>query len=231
MSLTLSAGMFKTFGDKYGERSGEAPLPRQMTWYKPGISGELGFQLYISDHFSVLAEIGALYSPKWECIEEDGYNWMSFELYDKLDGTTLLASGLNENSLINLDFSIKPKIYLLPGKKLNPFIFTGININFTKAPYVNNYWKEYLAHDQFVEGDAPDVTTLDHSVGLGINPGLGLEYHINEKISLSLTAGDFLVFINQDKYPYNYRDLIDGNLNAFQIHAGLRMYFKKIKEL
>jgi hypothetical protein len=231
VSFSFSCGIFKTIGDKYGERAGENPLPRQMTWYKPGIDGDIGFQFRLNEHFSLVAEIGAMYSSKWECIQEDGYNWMSFELYDKIVIDSLLASGLNENSLLNISLTIKPKIYLLPQKKLNPFLFAGISINYTKTPFVNNYWKEYVAHDQYESGDNPDYPAMKNSTGLGINPGIGLEYRLNNQIGLSLTTGYYLVFIKQDKYPYDYRELIDGNLGAFQLRAGLRINFIKIKEL
>jgi len=231
ISFSFSCGVFKTIGDKYGERTGENPLPRQMTWYRPGITGDLGFQFRLNEHFSLVAEIGAFYSSKWECISEDGYNWMSFELYDKIVIDSLLASGLNENSLLNVSLTIKPKIYLLPQKKLNPFLFAGISINYTKTPFINNYWKEYVAHNQFETGDTPDYPAMKKSTGFGINPGIGLEYRLNNQLRLSLSTGYYLVFISQDKYPYDYRELIDGNLNAFQVKAGLRLNFIKIKEL
>jgi hypothetical protein len=88
-----------------------------------------------------------------------------------------------------------------------------------------------VAHDQYESGDNPDYPAMKNSTGLGINPGIGLEYRLNNQIGLSLTTGYYLVFIKQDKYPYDYRELIDGNLGAFQLRAGLRINFIKIKEL
>ncbi len=230
VSLSVSAGIFKTFGEKYGGNFPVSYLPRQMPWYKAGIAGDAGFQFNITRHFSLRSEIGILYSWKWECISSDDYNWMSYELY-AADGETLLSAGTNKMQLLNLSLSMTPMLYLMPDKKLNPFLYAGISINLTRAPYENNYWKDYLSNGLFMPGDEEDWSYLEKNTGLGVNPGIGLEYRLNNQIGLSLTTGYYLVFIKQDKYPYDYRELIDGNLGAFQLRAGLRINFIKIKEL
>jgi opacity protein-like surface antigen len=224
VSLNLSAGMFKTFGDKWGD-----VLPKQMPWYKPGFTGNLGIQFNINRRFSIVGEFGIMYSGKWECIQDD-YNWMSYETW-RFNPDTMLSSGLNKLKLLNFSFSLSPKLYFLPGKKLNPFIYAGISINYTLAPFEDNGWKDYVAFGLAAPEDTKPEIYLEKNFGLGLNPGAGIEYSPSEKLSLFL-AGDYnLVFIKAKNYPYDYRSEIKGNLNAYQFKIGIRYSFIKSKNL
>jgi opacity protein-like surface antigen len=228
VSINLSAGMFKTFGDKYGYRPDGEPLPKQMASYKAGIVSELGFQYNINRRFSILAELGIMYSNKWELIAEDGHNWMQYENW--ADSATFISSGLNELNLFNFSISIKPKLYILPGKKINPFLYAGINLNYTHAKYTNKQWDEWVAAGQNDPEETPYNPFLEKNVGLGFNPGLGIEYNPSEKISVFLTAGYYHIFMNEKNFQY---DQLEGaaDLNAFLIQAGIRYSFIKSKSL
>jgi len=226
VSINLSAGMFKTFGDKYGYNENGELRPKQMPSYKTGIVSELGFQYNINRRFSILAELGIMYSNKWELIEDDGYNWM----YWTID-TIRFSEGFYKLNLFNLSIGIKPKLYFLPGKKFNPFIYTGININYTHAKFTDNQWPDYLARELNDPGAAPvDNPWLRKNVGFGFNPGLGIEYNPNEKISAFLTAGYYHIFMNEKNFAYYYPER-SADFNAFLIQAGIRYSFIKSKNL
>jgi len=72
---------------------------------------------------------------------------------------------------------------------------------------------------------------MEKNTGLGLNPGIGIEYAPSDKLAFSLSSGYCLIFINENNFPYYSRDLLDGNLNAILIKAGLRLNFIKKKDL
>lgn len=228
VSINLSAGMFKTFGKKYGYRPDGEPRPKQMPNYKAGIASDLGFQFNINRRFSILAELGIMYSNKWELISDDGYNWMH---WTNSDGEVQVSEGFNNLNLFNLSIGIKPKLYVLPGKKLNPFVYTGININYTHAKYKDNQWDDYVAHGLNNPEDTPYNPWLKKNVGFGFNPGLGLEYSPSEKISVFLTGSYYHIFMNKKNFVSDYEPETVADLNAFLIQAGVRYSFIKSKNL
>ena len=223
VSINLSAGMFKTFGDKWSEYH-----PKQMPNYKAGIASELGFQYNINRRFSILAEFGIMYSGGWSLISKEGYNPMHYEVWS--DTVTVVSEGFNELNLSNFSISIKPELYLLPGKKFNPFIYTGININYTRANYTDNQWIDFVNHGLNNPDDTPYNPFLKKNIGFGLNPGLGIEYSPSDKISISLTSGYCFIFMNEKNFQYDEPDRIE-NFNAFLLQAGIRYSFFKSKDL
>jgi hypothetical protein len=222
-SINFSIGLFKTLGDKSID-----PLPRQMPWYKPGIAAEGGVQFNINSRFSLLTEIGVMYSSKWYCNVDD-YNWMTYEVWQ--DTITMLSSGLNEMSLLNLSLSVTPKLYLIPQSKFSPFLFAGLSINYTTAPHVDNFWKDYVSFGLNEPGDTECWSYLEKNFGIGFNPGIGFEYSPGDKLAFFLTSGCHFVFIKAENYPEDNREDIKGHLNAFHAEAGMRFSFLKSKDL
>ncbi|MCX6329296.1 MAG: outer membrane beta-barrel protein [Bacteroidia bacterium] len=225
VSINLSAGMFKTFGEKHGINEYGESRPKQMPSYKAGIVSELGFQYNINRRFSILAELGIMYSNKWELIEDDEYNWMFWSC-----DSIYYSEGFNKLNLFNLSIGITPKLYFLPGKKFNPFIYAGININYTHAKYTDTQWEDYIEKGLYKPGDYFDNPWLRKNVGFGFNPGLGIEYNPIEKISVFLTAGYYHIFMNEKNFAYYYPER-SGNFNAFLIQAGIKYSFIKSKNL
>ncbi len=222
-SINFSAGVFKTLGDKTIES-----VPRQMSWYKPGISADAGFQYNFSQKFSLLAEIGVFYSSKWYCVIDD-YDWMTYEVWQ--DTVTMLSSGLNEMSLLNLSLSVKPKFYLILQKKVRPFLYAGLSINYTKAPFKDRYWEDCIEFGLNDPGDDSPWPYLQKNFGLGINPGIGIEYSPTDKVALWLASGLNIILMNNNNFPYDSREEIKGNLTVFQANAGLRFSILKSKDL
>jgi hypothetical protein len=222
-SINFSAGVFKTFGDKTID-----PVPKQMPWYKPGVDGKAGIQFNINRKFSLLAELGIMYSPKWYCVHDD-YNWMTYEVWQ--DTVTMLSSGLNEMSLLNLSLSVTPKLYLIPQSKFSPFLFAGLSINYTRAPYVDNAWEDYVSFGLNDPGDTSCWSYLEKNIGVGLNPGIGIEFSPNDKLAVFFSSGCYFILMNEENYPSDNREYIEGNLNAFHAEAGMRFNFLKSKDL
>ena len=223
-SINFSAGFFKTIGDKTID-----PVPKQMPWYKPGIDVKAGVQFNINPKFSLVTELGIIYSPKWYCNIDD-YDWMTYEVWQ--DTVTMLSSGLNEMSLLNLSLGVIPKLYLIPDGKFRPFLFAGLSLNYTKAPFRDRYWEDCIDFGLNDPGDESPWPYLRKNFGLGINPGIGIEYSPNDKVAFWLASGFKIIFINENNFPYDSRvNNVDGNLGIFHAEAGLRFSFLKSKDL
>lgn len=230
VSINVSTGIFKSFGEKYGYRDDGEPRPKQMPSYKPGTVTDFGFQFNISPKFSLLTEFGIMYSGAWSLISDDEYNWMHYENWNHT-GDTLLSEGFNESDLFNFSVSVKPKFYFLPGKKFNPFLYAGFNINFTHANYTDNLWRDYVTYGLMLPGETPpDSPFLEKNIGFGLSPGLGVEYNPGDKLGVFLTSGYYLIIMNKKNFWYGEPERA-GNLNAFLLQAGIRYSFFKSKNL
>jgi hypothetical protein len=221
-SINFSAGVFKTLGDKTIES-----VPKQMPWYKPGIDVKAGVQFNISPKFSIATELGIMYSPKWHCVIDD-YDWMTYEVWQ--DTVTMLSSGLNDMSLLNISLGVTPKLYLIAESKVRPFLFAGLSINLTKAPFKDRYWEDRIRFGLNDPGDESPWPYLQKNTGVGISPGIGIEYSPNDKVAFWFASGFNIIFINEDNFPYDSRKEIKGNLTAFQANAGLRFSILKSKD-
>jgi len=143
----------------------------------------------------------------------------------------MLSSGLNEMSLLNLSLAVKPKFYLITESKLRPFLFAGLSINYTKAPFKDHYWDDCIRFGLNAPGDESPWPYLQKNIGLGINPGLGFEYAPTDKIAFWLASGINLILMNENNFPYDSRDNIKGNLSSFHVNAGLRFNILKSKDI
>jgi opacity protein-like surface antigen len=232
ITITLSGGVFSTFGDAtympdYGS-SAEDEEPRQLSNYKPGVHADIGIQYNLSRHFSIQADAGFMYAGEWFYDIYDGVNYTYFAIWDDVTDE-LLAEGHNELTLTNIGVGLTPKYYLLPGKRVNPFLFGGINLNFTSSTYTDNAWQAYHDLDMLDPDDSgPDRANIESNTGLGLYPGVGLEFNVNDQFGFVLKTGLYFVFLNEGQF---YVPEQKENLNAFSIQAGLRFSFVKSKEL
>ncbi|MCX6333597.1 MAG: hypothetical protein NT092_04745 [Bacteroidia bacterium] len=223
IGFDLAAGGFKTFGKEFTEYTG----PLQMPNYKTGISANGGIQLKISEHFSLAADFGIMITNGWNYRTPDKDDWLHWSIDDTLTGETV--EGEDYLDLHNFSISIKPKYYLLPGKKWDPYLSAGINLNWTRSWFENNLWAT-----QFKRGLLPpeDITpyndNLEESFGIGFNPALGVEYGPFSMLHLYLETGYY--FIALDKNNFKDPSRVE-NFNAVVFKVGCRLYFIKSKEL
>jgi opacity protein-like surface antigen len=226
VSINIASGIFKTFGKKLAAI--EEFIPMQMPNYKMGFSANGGVQFKISKRFSLSAEFGIMISEKWYHQKQDyNSNWLSWNFTDTVNLEDY--AGENYLDIYNYSLGVKPKYYLSPGKKLNPYFFAGVNINWTRANFEDTEWKTRKELDYFPGGYYdPSQDFLEKSFGIGFNPGLGVEYSPNDKLHFYLESDYYLIFLNKDYFKYAERK---ENFNAFVLQAGLRLSFIKSKDL
>jgi len=232
-SVELSGGVFGTFGAKtwmpdWGSTS-EDEEPLQIANYKPGPSGTIGFLYNLNRHFSVQANVGIMYTGNWFYDMYDGVNFTYFAVWDPDNEDILLAEGYRELTLLNISLGIAPRYYLLPGKKVNPYFFTGLSMNITSATHEDNEWQAY--HDLgMLEPDdsGPDGPYISNNTGLGINPGVGLELDISDKIGFFVSSGIHFILLKEENF---YVPEQSENFKAFVIQGGIRLSFLKSKDI
>jgi len=224
ISINLASGIFDTFGKKVGEYD-----PMQMPNYQLGFSANGGLQIRINDRLSISAEVGFMNSRRWYYSEGDNNNYLYW--YITLDTITYepIAEGENYLDIQNYSFGVKPKYYLGPGKRWNPYFYAGVNINWTRAYFEDNLW---VALDKFNMLDPDDTGpynyNLETNFGVGFNPGFGVEFFPNERIGFNLSSGYYFIMLNKKNFKSPERE---ENFNAFVLQAGLRFYFIKSKDL
>ncbi len=231
LSFNVSAGIFKTFGTKTyipdWSADPDDSEPYQMPNYRPGISIKGSIQFNINRHFSLKAEVGYMHSGSWSYFSND-INYLHYTFYDTITDE-LLAEGENELDFTNLGIGITPVYYFLPEKKINPYLFFGVNINFTKAAFRSNEWQAEKDLGMLDPGDTtPWNDFMEENTGLGLNPGIGLLYNMNERLGFTFTAGYYLIFLDESNFKSS--DQVE-NFHSFTIQAGIRFSFLKSKEL
>jgi hypothetical protein len=224
VSINFSVGGFKTIGYEMGEYEYD---PLQMPHYRPGIIAEAGFQYNISRRISVMAAAGIMYSGSWSFMIGD-YDYLHYTISDP-ETEDILAEGLNELNLFNFSIGVYPKYYLLPSKKWNPYIFAGLNINFTQANYTDNWWIDANDLDQLPPDDTgPYSPFLEKNTGIGFIPGIGIEYSRSDRFKLTFTSGYYLIELNEENFKNQY---VIEDFNAFFLQIGVRLSFLKSKNL
>jgi len=223
VSFNLSVGSFKTFGKEMGKYDYD---PMQMPHYKPGIIAETGIQLNLSRRFSVMAGVSVMYAPKWSFMIGD-YDYLHYQISDTIT-EEVLAEGINKLNLFNFCIGIYPKCYLLPVKKWNPYIFAGLNYNFTRAEYTDNYFVDAGKVNYLPSDYTPYSPFLENSSGIGFIPGAGIEYTSSDKFGFTLSAGYSLILLKEENFKSEY---LVGNFNAILLQAGIRFSFLKSKDL
>jgi opacity protein-like surface antigen len=193
-----------------------------------GFSANGGLQFKISERFSLSAEFGIMISQRWfyKFAGSDN-NYLFWSFTDTI--STLYYEGENYLDIYNYSFRINPKYYLVQGKKWTPFIFAGVNINWTKAFYESTLWVKYKEIDYLPIGEPVAYNgNLENSFGIGFNPGFGVEYSPKDKLHFFLESGYYFIMLNKDHFK---SPELEENFNAFVLQAGLRYCFIKSKDL
>jgi hypothetical protein len=233
ISVNLSGGMFTTMGASVYQpdywASSEDDIPLQISNYKPGPDAMLGIQYNLNRHFSIQVDVGVLFSGSWYFDVGEDINYTEFWVWDPDDEEILLTSGENELTLKNIGIGITPKYYIRPGKKINPYLFAGISLNFTSTTFEDNYWaalKEFGLLDP--PDDPPERANIEKNIGPGFFPGVGLDLALGDRFSLFLLSGIHVVMLKEGNF---YTPEQQENLKALSAQAGIRVSFVKSKEL
>jgi hypothetical protein len=224
ISINLSLGGFKTFGNRFTEYTG----PLQMANYKMGSAVNAGLQFKIGEHFSLSAEFGIMRSTRWNYPTQDKDNWLYWTINDPITDA-VLEEGEDYLDIYNYSIAVKPKIYLQPGKKWNSYLFAGANINWTRCWFENNLWAAMDRRNLLAPDDTePYNDNLEQNFGLGLNPGLGIEYSPNDRFHFYVETGYYFISLKKENFKDPARE---ENFNAVLFQVGLRMNFIKSKEL
>jgi hypothetical protein len=117
-----------------------------------------------------MTNAGLMYSGSWSYKIGDG-DYIHYTITDTITDE-ILAEGNNKLNFINFSIGIIPKYYLLPGKKWNPYLFAGLNINYTHANFTDNWWKAAKE----------------------------LEYSTGDKLSVTFAAGYSSILLNKQNF-------------------------------
>jgi len=231
ISVNLSGGIFSTIGAKtympdYGT-SAEDEQPTQLANYKPGLYASLGIQYNLNRHISIQADAGIMHANKWFFDDYDGVNYTHFAVWDDVNDI-LLAEGDNEFSLFNIGLGLTPRYYLLPGKKINPFIFAGINMNITSTTFEDNEWKARRDHGMLEVDEDPDRANIENNTGIGFYPGIGLDFSVSDHIGFFLTSGLYYFLTDEENF---YTPEQKENFSAITVQAGIKFSFLKSKDI
>jgi len=224
VSINFASGTFKTVGNKLGEYD-----PMQMPNYQLGFSANGGLQFKINERFSLMANFGIMISQRWSYKEGDNNNYLYWSII--LDTITYepIAEGENYLDIQNFSFSVIPKYYLNPGKRWNPYFYAGVNINLTRAYFEDNEWIALEKLNMLDPDDTgPYNYNLEKNLGIGFNPGFGVEYFPNERIGFYFSSGYYFIMLNKKNFKSPEQE---ENFNALVLQAGLRLYFIKSKDL
>ena len=146
LSLNVSAGYFNTIGWSGWEENWEEHGPSLMPNFKGGPSLTAGLQYNFNRHFSMEFQLGFRFAPGWYFDAspdgQEAHNYLHYEIYD--DATaTMLATGDNYMDMNYMHIGIAPRYYFVPGSRLNPFVYAGLNLNYTDV-YFDNVGGEIL---------------------------------------------------------------------------------------
>jgi hypothetical protein len=214
---------FDTFGNKIGEYD-----PRQMPNYQTGFSARGGVQFRISAHWALAAEAGFMVTRRWYYSYSGESNYLDWIMEDTVTGG-LIAKGTNNLDLYNYSFGLRPVCYLFKSSRWNPYLFAGIHCDYTTCHFEDTQWTEHYNRGLLPPDDTgPYNPFLESNLGIGVNPGLGIEYSAGSWIHLFLDAGYYFVALqgNNFKSPE-----MEEHLNAVTFHFGGRFFFIKTKDL
>jgi opacity protein-like surface antigen len=236
ISLNLSGGVFKTFGDKaYPDTDDKNPEKNEIAYLMPnfeiGYSLQGGLQYNFSRQLSIELNIGYMHSAFW---------W--YDVYDEYDnpcsylGFTYTESGEEETEsnflmLNNLHFGLASRYYFLPANKFNPYALVEVNLNILDSEYIDHQWDVYERLGRLDELGYENSTSqmiLEAHSCVGFLAGGGVDYSLNENISFFFEAGYWFIFLNWEEY---IQPVELSNFNALKFHLGARFSFIKSKQL
>jgi opacity protein-like surface antigen len=164
------------------------------------------------------------------------YDFLSWSLTNSTGDS---RSGVNELNLYNLSIGVFPRVNLAYGKKVNPYIFTEITFNYTDINYVNKILDAWLSlggtEDSFNEWfnnlttPAAFRNTPQSSFGIGLYPGVGLDFNVTQNLGIYLQGGYSFISIN--KSDMEAANLEPENFKTIKVELGVKLSFLRSKDI
>ena len=218
-------------------------MPYLFSNYKKGFTFTGGAQFNINRYFAVGTGIGVERIGSWDYTES--YNWngdrieREFLSWTITSGETLLDKGVNELNLYNLSIGVFPRINLAYGKKINPYVFAEITFNYTDINYVNNQREAWIdlggteeAFDEWYSSlttPAAFKNTPQSSFGVGLYPGIGIDFNISQNLGIFLQGGYSFISIN--KSDLEEANLEPENFKTIKAELGVKVSFLRSKDI
>lgn len=218
-------------------------MPYLFSNYKQGFTFTGGVQFNINRFFSVGTGIGVERIGNWEFTES--YTWnderieRDFLSWTITSGETLLEEGVNELSLYNLSIGVFPRINLAYGKKVNPYVFAEITFNYTDINYLNKQRVAWIDLGETVEdydewyssltSPAAFKNTPQSSFGVGLYPGMGIDFNISQNLGIFLQGGYSFISIN--KSDLEEANLEPENFKTIKVELGVKVSFLRSKDI
>jgi hypothetical protein len=238
LSVNISGGYFNTAGwtgwEPEGWYTGAPYEPTLMPNFTSGVSVAAGIQYNFSRHFSVEFRLGFQYSSGWYYdYSEDGqeeFNYLYYEIYEDEISYVVAIRGENYMDLGNYHLGIAPRYYFLPGRRVNPFLLAGININNTDVYFDNREYQAYvdLGREDEYTGSEGLTNWFDYQVGIGVLAGIGAEMALSDFLGIFIQADYHFVPMREGSiyYPEDY-----AHFHGINLHLGVRISFLRSKEL
>lgn len=238
LSVNLSGGYFNTIGWSGYKAEwwspGDPYEPALMPNFKTGVSFSGGLQYNFSRHLSVEFRLGFQFSPGWYFdYSDDGaepFNYLYYEIYADTITYETVAKGENYMDMGNYYLGLAPRYYFAPGRRMNPFIFAGVHINYLDTYFHDREYDAYVALGR--ESEISENTSLtewfDYHVGIGFSAGAGAEFALNDYLGLFANVCYHFIPLNEESF---FEDTKYAEFHALNIHLGARISFFRSKEL
>jgi hypothetical protein len=209
-----------------------------MPNFNGGYSFSGGLQVNLSRHFSVEIGFGIMKSNSWYFNYSDDpdepLNYLFYEVVADMDIYDIIESGEDEMLLSDLWVGIAPRYYFRPGRKLNPFLFAGLNIGYFNWTFVNNQYEAYERHDlldiyyEYNENTGL-INWFDDSYCLGPYAGAGMEYTVNDHLGCFVQGSYYFARLQDDAFHVDMPK--QSGFHAINFHLGTRISFLRSKDL
>ena len=235
LSLNLAGGIFNTIGASGYEPdySSQVDEPTLMPNFEPGFSGAAGLHYNLNRNLSVGVQLGVMISSGWyydySDPQSEPYNYLYYEIYRDTVSYIVEASGENELFLTAIHLDLSPRYYLVPGNRINPYLFAGFSITYVDV-YFQDHEFDYLETNNRLDeySTNPLHSWFDNSIDFGIQAGAGVEFMVSDNLGIFAQAKYHLTRLNEDAF---YDSIKMANLHCLLVHAGIRLSFLKSKEL
>lgn len=212
--------------------------------YEKGFSATGGLQFNINRYFSLGVGIGFEKIGGWAYTDKYNINgtsiskdFLSWKIYDLVNTSTVVKTGVNDLKLNNFSIGVFPRLNLLYGKRINPYIFTQITFNYTDINYINTRKEAYSKLGRLAEYNSTSSSNLrnsfqnppQNSFGVGFYSGLGFDISIVQSMGFYVQGGYSYISIN--KSDLKKANLESENFKNFKVEVGIKLSFFKSQDL
>ena len=238
LSVNLSGGYFNTVGrqgyDPEWQTEPGKQEPILMSNFTGGYAIAGGLQYNHSRHFSIELQFGVLHAPGWyfdySADGEEEFNYLYYEI-PAVAEDSVVASGENDMRLNTIYGGIVPRYYLMPGKRVNPYLFIGLNFCYFDRTYMDREQEDYeaLGRGDDYQPEVLKAEWFDDSFCLGFSGGIGAELAVSDILGIFAQATYYFWRLQDGAFREDMPK--QAPFHGITAQAGVRISFLKSKEL